>query len=88
MKNTAGHDQIRRVAEASMLVRPSPDRPGASFPFDATSHMQMRHPDHETPQTGVARGLVPLVQVGGGDLVAADNALGDALAGELDVDAD
>jgi hypothetical protein len=42
----------------------------------------------KTPQTGVARGLVPLVQVGGGDLVAADNALGDALAGELDVHAD
>jgi hypothetical protein len=41
----------------------------------------------KTPQTGIARGLVPLVQVGGGDLVAAANALGDDVAGELDVHA-
>src|SRR5260370_13353955 len=36
---------------------------------------------------GVTGGFVPLVQVGGGDLVAAADALGHVVTGELDVDA-
>src|ERR1700748_284753 len=38
-------------------------------------------------EPGVARGLVPLAQVGFGDVHAAADALGDVVAGELDVDA-
>src|SRR5690242_3727226 len=38
-------------------------------------------------QPGVARGLVPVAQVGFGDVLAAADALGDVVAGELDVDA-
>jgi hypothetical protein len=53
MKNTQNHDQMHRVAAASMLVRPSPDRPGASFPFDATSHMRVVYPDHEKRKSEV-----------------------------------
>jgi hypothetical protein len=44
MKNTQNHDQMHRVAAASMLVRPSPDRPGSSFLFDATSHIVIDPP--------------------------------------------
>src|SRR5690348_18445218 len=38
-------------------------------------------------EPGVARGLVPLAQVGFGDVLAAADALGDVVAGEFDVDA-
>src|SRR5882762_4882550 len=38
-------------------------------------------------QPGVARRLVPVAQVGFGDVLAAADALGDVVAGELDVDA-
>jgi hypothetical protein len=33
MKNTQNHDQMHRVAAASMLVRPSPDRPARPSPL-------------------------------------------------------
>src|SRR4029077_14557102 len=38
-------------------------------------------------EPGVARGLIPLAQVGFGDVLAAADALGDVVASELDVDA-
>jgi hypothetical protein len=51
MKNTADHDQMRRVSAALRLVQLRPDRPGAPFPHDATFHMPVMHPDHENAKS-------------------------------------